>query len=225
MSTELIVRELGLRDYISVWNAMREFTQKRSATTQDELWLVEHHPIFTLGQAGKAEHILQTTDIPIVRTDRGGQVTFHGPGQVVGYVLLDLRRKKIGIRPLVALLEQVIIDLLADYQIVASNRCDAPGVYIEGEKICSIGLRVKQGCTYHGFALNVDLDLKPFKMINPCGFSGLKMTQLSYYQKQFSKLKLHEQLVAYMVQKLGYTSAHVSTTENNERLLMGVHNG
>ncbi|MDF2868272.1 MAG: lipoate--protein ligase [Gammaproteobacteria bacterium] len=224
MKETLYIRELGLQEYLPVWAAMRQFTDKRQADTGDELWLVEHPAIFTLGQAGKEAHILNPGTIPVVRTDRGGQVTYHGPGQLVAYVLLDLRRCGMGVRQLVATLEQIIITLLADYQIKAMNKCDAPGVYVEGEKICSIGLRVRRGCTYHGLALNFAMDLKPFTQINPCGFSNLTMTQFTRYVKEVSKPQIITQLIAYMVKKLGYTSAHVLASENSELLAVGVHN-
>jgi lipoyl(octanoyl) transferase len=157
---------------------MREFTDNRDAHTPDELWIVEHQPVYTLGQAGKQEHILDPGSIPVVKTDRGGQVTYHGPGQLVVYVLTDIRRKKIGVRQLVSHIEKSVISLLEEYQITAHSRCDAPGVYVEEAKICSIGLRIRRGCSYHGLALNINMDLSPFLGINPCGYQNLRMTQL-----------------------------------------------
>lgn len=157
---------------------MQEFTAQRGPDTPDELWLLQHPPVFTLGLAGKREHILQITDIPIIPIDRGGQVTYHGPGQVVAYVLLDLKRRSYGVRELVLRLEQSVIDLLNDYGVTAQRRAKAPGVYVEQRKIAALGLRIKRGCSYHGLALNVDMDLKPFQYINPCGYEGLEVTQM-----------------------------------------------
>jgi lipoyl(octanoyl) transferase len=160
---------------------MKQFTSKRNPDTVDELWLLEHPPVFTQGQAGKDEHILNASGIPIIKSDRGGQVTYHGPGQLVAYVLVDIKRRHLGIRTLVQQLEQVLIVLLQHYGVVAERRCGAPGIYIDGKKIASIGLRVKNGCTYHGIALNVNMDLNPFRGINPCGYATLEMTQLSQF--------------------------------------------
>jgi lipoyl(octanoyl) transferase len=178
VSDPIVVRHLGLRDYLPTWQAMRSFTDERTPDTPSELWLLEHPPVFTLGQAGRPEHVLDAGDIPVVRSDRGGQVTYHGPGQLVVYLLLDLRRAGKGIRELVSLLECVVVDLLAAYGTTAAARRDAPGVYVAGRKIASLGLRVRRGCSYHGLALNVDMDLEPFGRINPCGHPGLKVTQL-----------------------------------------------
>jgi lipoyl(octanoyl) transferase len=175
------VRNLGMQSYLATWEKMKDFTAARDENTVDELWLLEHPAVYTQGQAGKAEHVLNSMDIPIVKSDRGGQITYHGPGQLVAYVLMDLRRKKLGIRTLVCQLEQLIITVLASFQIEATNRCGAPGVYVEDKKIASIGLRVKNGCTYHGLALNVAMNLTPFSGINPCGFAKLEMTQISDY--------------------------------------------
>lgn len=172
------VRSLGLQPYAAVWDEMKQFTQNRTSDTVDEVWLLEHEPVYTQGQAGKEEHILQTSTIPIIQSDRGGQVTYHGPGQLVAYVLLDIKRRNMGVRTLVCELEQLLISLLKDFNISAETRCKAPGVYVNDKKIASIGLRVKQGCTYHGIALNVAMDLKPFSSINPCGYAQLQMTQI-----------------------------------------------
>lgn len=174
----LIVRPLGLCDYASTWQAMRHFTDARTVETPSELWLLQHPPVFTQGQAGKAEHVLAAGDIPVVRSDRGGQVTYHGPGQLVIYVLVGLREIGVGIRGLVSILEDSVIELLATHGVPATARTDAPGVYVEGRKIASLGLRVRRGCTYHGLALNVDMDLNPFQCINPCGYAGMQVTQL-----------------------------------------------
>lgn len=181
MATEIIMRELGRQPYEAVWQEMRDFTIRRTEDTPDELWLLEHQPVFTQGQAGKAEHILNPGHIPVVQTDRGGQVTYHGPGQLVVYPLLNLSRRQLTIRGLVCTLEQCVISLLKELGIQAESRCDAPGVYVQGAKICSIGLRVKRGASFHGIALNVNMDLTPFSYINPCGFQGLKMTQISQF--------------------------------------------
>jgi len=177
-SVALTVKHLGLVDYEPTWRAMQAFTAQRGPDTPDELWLLQHPPVFTLGLAGKREHILQVTDIPIIPIDRGGQVTYHGPGQVVAYVLLDLKRRGYGVRELVRRLEQTVLDLLAGYGIQAERRAKAPGVYVDERKIAALGLRIKQGMSYHGLALNVDMDLAPFQYINPCGYEGLEVTQL-----------------------------------------------
>ncbi|WP_028372980.1 lipoyl(octanoyl) transferase LipB [Legionella lansingensis] len=187
------IRNLGLQSYLSVWDKMKDFTSTRNEATIDELWLLEHPAVYTQGQAGKAEHILNPSSIPIVQTDRGGQVTYHGPGQLVGYVLMDIRRRHLGIRTLVSRLEQVLISLLAIYKINAEIRPGAPGVYVGDKKIASIGLRVKNGCTYHGIALNVAMDLTPFEGINPCGFAKLKMTQISDYASNVTVACVNEQ--------------------------------
>lgn len=174
----MIVRRPGRVPYEPTWRAMQDFTAQRDAATPDELWLVEHPPVYTLGQAGKAEHLLHVTDIPLVKIDRGGQITYHGPGQVVGYLLLDLHRRGLKVREMVNLLEQALIDCIADYGLDARRKDGAPGVYIDGAKVAALGLRVKNGCSYHGLSLNVDMDLTPFTWINPCGYSGLQTIQL-----------------------------------------------
>lgn len=175
----LIVRELGLQPYEQVWQDMSLFTDQRTASTDDELWLLQHPPVYTLGKNGKAEHILNPGDIPVVQSDRGGQVTYHGPGQLVVYTLLDIKRMKIGVRELVSRIENGVIELLAEYGVRANARKGAPGVYVAGKKIAALGLRVRRGCSFHGLALNVDMDLEPFSRINPCGYQGLEVTQLS----------------------------------------------
>ncbi|MFZ0788041.1 MAG: lipoyl(octanoyl) transferase LipB [Chromatiaceae bacterium] len=175
----LVRRPAGLQDYGAIWESMRAFTDARGPDTVDELWLLEHPPVFTLGQAGRMEHLLRPGAIPVVKTDRGGQVTYHGPGQLIAYLLLDLRRAGIGIRRLVNLLEQSVIDVLAEQGIGAAARTDAPGVYVDGAKIASLGLRVRKGCCYHGLALNVSLDLEPFGRVNPCGYPGLAVTRVA----------------------------------------------
>lgn len=194
------IKQLGVQRYTDVWLQMKEFTQNRNAQTQDELWLLEHFPIYTQGQAGKPEHILNPQSIPIVQSDRGGQVTYHGPGQLVAYVLMDLSRRNLGIRTLVSQLEQVLMSVLAQYDIDAVLRCGAPGVYVQEQKIASIGLRVKNGCTYHGIALNVDMDLKPFLGINPCGFAQMEMTQISHFYPKVLLEEVNQQFMQSFLQ-------------------------
>jgi lipoyl(octanoyl) transferase len=174
----LKVKRLGLCDYLPVWHEMQSFTQQRDVATPDQMWLLQHSPVFTLGMNAKQEHLLAPGDIPVVDIDRGGQVTYHAPGQLVAYVLLDLRRLGIGVRALVDALEQSVIEWLKCYGLSAETRSDAPGVYVEGAKLAALGLRIKRGCSYHGMALNVNMDLEPFTRINPCGYSGLAVTQL-----------------------------------------------
>ncbi len=179
MRTAVVVRDLGIQPYAVVWQQLKDFTNQRTADTVDELWCLQHDPVYTLGQAGKPEHILNQAGIPLIRSDRGGQVTYHAPGQLIVYVLVDLVRKKIGVRDLVALLEHSVITLLRNYGIDASTRVGAPGVYVGDSKIAALGLRVRHGRTYHGLSLNIDLDLGPFDNINPCGYAGLTVTKLS----------------------------------------------
>lgn len=183
---KLRVRQLGLIDYQQCWDAMRDFTETRDADTLDEIWFLQHPRVFTQGQAGKAEHVIAPGDIPVIQVDRGGQVTYHGPGQIVGYLLVDLRRHGLGIRALVNGIENAIIDVLARYDVNSFAKPEAPGVYLKGQqrsgrdgaKIAALGLRVRRGCTFHGLSLNIDMDLEPYARINPCGFSGLQVTQL-----------------------------------------------
>ncbi len=173
-----LVRRLGLTDYEPVWRRMQAFNQQRSPDTQDEIWLVQHAPVFTQGQAGKDEHLLDPGDIPVIRVDRGGQVTYHGPGQLVAYLLLDIRRRPLGPRPVVDAIERSVIEVLASWGVEAQARPKAPGVYVEGAKIAALGLRFRNGSSYHGLSFNIDMDLRPFELINPCGYEGLKATQL-----------------------------------------------
>jgi lipoyl(octanoyl) transferase len=175
----LTLRELGCVDYESVLQEMKNLTDTRDQDSPDELWLLQHPRVFTQGQAGKAEHVLAPGDIPVIQVDRGGQVTYHGPGQWVIYLMVDLRRRKLGVRDLVDLIEQSIVELLAQYDIEAAPDPKAPGVYVAGEKIASLGLRVRRGCSYHGLSLNVDMDLEPFQRINPCGYEGLQVTSMA----------------------------------------------
>ncbi|RMF15682.1 MAG: lipoyl(octanoyl) transferase LipB [Gammaproteobacteria bacterium] len=179
VSQPLIIRELGRQPYVPVWEAMKRFTDRRTEATTDELWLLEHDPVFTQGQAGKAEHVLAPGDIPVVKVDRGGQVTYHGPGQLTAYLLFRLPRLKLGARDLVSLIEAAIVETASHWGIKAYPKPDAPGVYVDERKVASLGLRIRRGCSFHGLALNVDMDLEPFRRINPCGYAGMEMTQLA----------------------------------------------
>jgi len=174
----LIVRHLGIQNFSDVWQQMRDFTDARTQDTADELWLLEHPSVFTLGQAGKSEHILAAGDIPVVKTDRGGQVTYHGLGQLVGYCLFDIKRLNVGVRELVECIEDVLVGVLKQYHIDAWANREAHGVYVGAKKIASLGLRIRKGCSYHGFSLNINMDLEPYQRINPCGYTGLEMTQV-----------------------------------------------
>jgi len=195
----ILIRNLGLQPYAPVSQEMHDFTDRRDDDTPDEIWLVEHPPVFTQGQAGKAEHVLAAGDIPVIQSDRGGQVTYHGPGQQVMYVLINLKRRKIGVRELVTLLENTVIDTLAQLDIVANARPDAPGVYVDGKKICSLGLRIRKGCSFHGLALNIDMDLAPFMRINPCGYAGMEMTQVSKLVENASMDKIRTILIQHFL--------------------------
>lgn len=201
-SSDIIVRNLGLVDYQETWQAMKEFTKARDANTPDELWLLEHFPVFTQGQAGKPEHVLNPGSIPVIQTDRGGQVTYHGPGQLVIYFLLDLRRLGLGIRDLVTLLETTVIEFLAEHKIVAEARADAPGVYINNAKIASVGLRVSRGCTYHGLSFNLEMDLEPFSRINPCGLLNISVTHLINHCSKEGVLNAKEHIESRLVKQL-----------------------
>ncbi|MBC6942123.1 MAG: lipoyl(octanoyl) transferase LipB [Xanthomonadales bacterium] len=196
MSRPVLVRRLGRQPYVPVWQAMQAFTASREADTPDELWLLQHEPVFTLGQAGKWEHVLLPGDIQVVAVDRGGQVTYHGPGQIVAYPLLDLRRLRLGVRELVCRIEQAVIDTLAEWNVVAVRRAGAPGVYVGEAKIAALGLRVRRGCTLHGLAFNIDMDLEPFRRINPCGYQGLAVTQLADLGGPGSLARVEEVLLA-----------------------------
>ena len=203
----LIVRQLGLQDYQEIWHKMQDFTDNRNAETIDEVWLVEHYPVFTQGQAGKPEHLLQSGAIPLVQSDRGGQITYHGPGQQVMYVLIDIRRhQNLSVRRLVTALEQSVVRTLADYAIEGYSKVDAPGVYIDGKKICSLGLRIRKGCSFHGLAFNINMDLQPFHYINPCGYAGLEMCQLADFIGRDEAVldKVSPKLVNHLAELLGY---------------------
>ncbi len=202
----LIVRHFDTIEYQQTWENMRDFTDHRANDTPDELWLLEHPPVFTQGLAGKAEHILNPHSIPIVQTDRGGQVTYHGPGQLVAYALFDLKRQQLHARELVRKLENSVIDTLSTIGIIAQSRCDAPGVYVQEAKICSIGLRVRKYCSYHGIALNVDMDLTPFSYINPCGYEGMKMTQIKAFSPSITIENTKQILVEAVMKNFGYNS-------------------
>jgi len=201
---EWIVRELGLHDYFPIWQAMQRFTDTRTEQNPDELWLLQHRPVFTLGQAGKVEHLLAPGDTPVIKVDRGGQVTYHGPGQLIAYLLLDVRRKAITVRDLVQQLESSLIALLANYGIHAQTKTGAPGVYVDSAKIASLGLRIRRGCSFHGLALNVAMDLSPFSRINPCGYQGLKMTQMQDFIPSIDFAEVQGQLSQQLADTLGY---------------------
>lgn len=201
----IIVRNLGQQAYLVSWQAMQQLTDSRTIDTLDELWIVEHPPVYTLGLNGKPEHVLNPSTIPVIQTDRGGQVTYHGPGQLVIYVLLDLKRKVLGVRALVTALEQSIIIVLKQYGLQAVARADAPGVYINNQKIASVGLRIRRHCSYHGLSLNVNMNLTPFLGINPCGQAGLSITQLSDLKGPKYPLEVSVPLIHALVQQLDYT--------------------
>jgi lipoyl(octanoyl) transferase len=204
MGERLGFRDLGLIDYQPAWQAMQRFTDGRDRQTPDEIWLVQHPPVFTQGQSGKPEHLLLPGDIPVVQVDRGGQVTYHGPGQLVVYLLLDVRRLGFGVRELVTRIENSLIDLLASYGVTAAAKPEAPGVYVDGAKIASLGLRIRNGCSFHGLALNVDMDLEPFQRINPCGYAGLAMTQLRDLAGPIEFAEVSARLRAQLVKHLDY---------------------
>ncbi len=206
-TSQLIIRRLGLCDYEPVWRDMQAFTQARDAGTADELWLVEHPPVYTFGLNAKPEHLHDPGDIPVVRCDRGGQVTYHGPGQVVVYCLIDLRRMGLGVKTFVQKLEQSIIDLLAEYDVTAERQAGAPGVYVQGAKIAALGLRITRGASYHGIALNVDMNLEPFARINPCGYPGMAVTQLSALASRIDRAVIAERLLQVLAGNLGSSRA------------------
>ncbi|WP_425445071.1 lipoyl(octanoyl) transferase LipB [Zobellella endophytica] len=208
---DLTVRHWGQASYEHVWHTMQTFTDRRNQDTTDEFWLVEHLPVFTQGQAGKPEHVLNPGDIPVIQADRGGQVTYHGPGQLVLYLLLDVRRKKLGVRNLVTAMESAIVTLLAQYQIEAHAKPDAPGVYVGASKIASLGLRVRRGCSFHGLALNVNMDLNPFLRINPCGYAGMAMTQCCALGGPQSIEEAQSRLVPLLAEQLGYQHLYYTT--------------
>ncbi len=218
LADSLVIRQLATMDYSQVWHAMKDFTDNRDDTVADELWLVEHPPVFTQGQAGKAEHLLVPGDIEVVKVDRGGQVTYHGPGQQVIYFMINLRRRKLGVRQLVTLIENSIVSSLADYNIAAYPKADAPGVYVDEKKIASLGLRVRKGCSFHGLAINVNMDLSPFLRINPCGYAGLEMVQTADLQGPQDTARASKALVKHLITLLEATNVSYQTglpSENN----------
>ncbi|WBA09295.1 lipoyl(octanoyl) transferase LipB [Salinivibrio kushneri] len=215
MLHQLVVRHLGRQPYLRVWEQMRDFTDRRDENTRDEVWLVEHDPVFTQGQAGKTEHVLVPGDIPVVQSDRGGQVTYHGPGQLVAYFLINLKRKKVGVRALVSHIEDLVVSTLAHFHVDAYARPDAPGVYVSDAKICSLGLRIRRGCSFHGLALNINMDLSPFQRINPCGYAGMAMTQLSDQVGKVTLEDVQPVLVDTLTQQLMYSEVEF-TTESSD---------
>jgi len=204
VSDQLVIRDLGLQPYEPTWQRMQQFTNERDESSADEIWVLQHEPVFTQGQAGKEEHLLGTGDIPVVQVDRGGQVTYHGPGQLIIYLLLNLKRKKIGVRDLVTIMEESVVATLQDYQVEAYAKPDAPGVYVNNNKIASLGLRVRRGCSFHGLALNLDMDLEPFLRINPCGYAGMAMTQLASLVDSLDQAEVSERLLSHLINKIGY---------------------
>lgn len=223
LNKRLVVKNLGRQDYEPVWKAMHTFTDERDENSCDEVWLVEHNPVFTQGQAGKEEHVLAAGDIPVVKSDRGGQVTYHGPGQLVAYVLINLRRKKIGVRELVTHIENTVINTLNQFTIESAARPDAPGVYVDNKKICSLGLRIRKGCSFHGLALNVNMDLSPFLRINPCGYAGMEMIQLHDLIKENDTVEnkaehvedVHPLLIKELTTLLDYTDIEYITESSH----------
>ena len=211
LTDQLIIRDLGRVDYVDTWQRMQHFTDSRDEQTPDELWLLEHDPVFTQGQAGKAEHLLFPGEIPVVQVDRGGQVTYHGPGQLVVYVLLNIKRRNLGVRQLVNLIEQSIVDTLAIHQLNAYAKADAPGVYVDEKKVASLGLRIRKGCSFHGLALNVDMDLSPFQRINPCGYPGMQMIQTKDIGGPATIADAKQQLTHQLLQLLNVTDYQTTT--------------
>ena len=202
----VIIRYLGLQEYTTCWKAMQAFTNKRDENTHDEIWLLQHAAVFTQGQNGKPEHLLNPGDIPVIPVDRGGQVTYHGPGQIIAYTLVDMKRKQLNVREMVSILEKSTIQVLAESGITATAKKDAPGIYVGAKKICSVGLRIRRGCSYHGLAFNIAMELEPFKRINPCGFKELEMTQLSEFVPDIKIEDVESKLIDYLKINLGYTN-------------------
>lgn len=209
----IIVRSLGIQVYEPLWRAMQRFTEERNRSTTDEIWFTEHPPVFTLGLNASKEHLLAPGDIPVIQIDRGGQVTYHGPGQLMIYPLIDLKRSNVGVRDLVTALEMTIVDLAASLNIEAVARADAPGVYVDGRKLASVGLRVRRGASYHGMALNIDVDLEPFSRINPCGFSNLEVIDLKYLGVTESMDNIANRVLRYLLERLGFSDRVATTAE------------
>lgn len=211
--SEIAIRNLGLQTYEPIWRAMQQFTDTRDASSRDEIWFCQHHPVFTLGLNTAPEHLLATGDIPVVQIDRGGQVTYHGPGQLMIYPLIDIRRADIGVRDLVTALEQSVVELAAEFDINAASRCDAPGVYVDGAKLASVGLRIRRGASLHGMALNVDVDLEPFSRINPCGFQNLEVTDLHRLGGGEDLAAVRDRLLPHLLRHLGLADASLVAVE------------
>ena len=211
--SEIAIRNLGLQTYEPVWRAMQHVTDTRDDNSRDEIWFCQHEPVFTLGLNTAPEHLLATGDIPVVQIDRGGQVTYHGPGQLMIYPLIDIRRADIGVRDLVTALEQSVVDLAAEFDIVAASRCDAPGVYVDGAKLASVGLRIRRGASFHGMALNVDVDLEPFSRINPCGFQDLEVSDLRRLDAERDLDVVRDRLLPHLLRHLKLDDANLVAVE------------
>ena len=209
MAQAVVIRDLGRTEYEPVWRAMQAFTNERGPATPDEIWFTEHEPVFTLGVNASREHVLAPGDIPVVQIDRGGQVTYHGPGQLMIYPLVDIRRARLGVRDLVTALEQSVVELAAGYGIAAASRCDAPGVYVDGVKFASVGLRIRRGASFHGMALNVDADLEPFSRINPCGYANLEVTDLARLGADCNLSTVREALLPVLLRHLRMPGARL----------------
>ena len=210
-----VIRQLGRVDYQPTWDAMKRFTEERSAETPDEIWFLEHPPVFTLGMNAKPEHVLAPGDIPVVQIDRGGQVTYHGPGQLVVYPLIDLRRAALGVRDLVTALERSVIDYVAQLGVTAESRRSAPGVYVNDKKLASVGIRIRRGASYHGIALNVSLDIEPFTRINPCGYAGLQVTRLADLTNVRSVAEAAAGLEPHLLRALGFVGENLGCPSGN----------
>ena len=209
----LFVRQLGIQPYQPVWEAMQRFTQERTESTPDEIWCLQHSPVLTLGQAGKTEHLLNPGNIPVIKVDRGGQVTYHGPGQLICYLLIDLRRHNIGARQLVTHIEESLIRVLQHYKVEAKSRADAPGVYVDNAKIAALGLRIRRGCSFHGLSLNIDMDLSPFSTINPCGYAGMAVTQLKHFVPDIRFADVEQSMMEELRKTLNYDSLTLLTEQ------------
>jgi lipoyl(octanoyl) transferase len=207
MGYPFVVKNLGEKPYVSTWQLMKRFTDSRGECAADEIWFVQHPPVYTLGQGGKVEHLLTPVDIPVVHSDRGGQVTYHGPGQLVCYLLLDVRRLRLGVRGLVTAIEQSVVQLINSYGVAAESKPEAPGVYVDGKKLAALGLRIRKGCSYHGMSLNVDMDLDPFSNINPCGFKGLEVVDMKSLGIDRPMTEIIEELTDILSRQIGYDGA------------------